>query len=174
MRSTDANYGTVAVAIHWISAVLILVLIVTGFFSGFSEDAATKASALRVHVPVAILVLLLTLWRVIWWWRFDRKPAPVDGVPVWQEAVARWTHRALYLLLFVLLGSGIAMSILSGLPNALFGPAELPELSSLPPRGAHGIAARVIAALVLLHAGAALYHHVVLKDPTLRRMLPGG
>lgn len=172
--STNERYSTVAVLIHWSTAVLIIVLLGSGFRSGFAEDAATKAAALRIHVPVAVLVLLLTIGRLIWWWRFDRKPAPLPGIPDWQETIARWTHRALYLLVLLLLASGIAMSAMSGLPFALFGDAELPNLSELPPRAGHGIGARLIAGLLILHAGAAFYHHWFLKDRTLRRMWFGG
>lgn len=170
MKSTPTRYGTTAIVIHWLSALLIIVLIGSGFRAGFSSDAATKAAALTVHVPVAGTVLLLTIFRLIWWWKLDTKPTPLPGIPTWQETVAKWTHRALYLLLFVLLGSGIAMSVMSGLPLALFGDAPLPELADFPPRAPHGIVARVLVALVVLHAAAALQHHFLLKDGTLRRM----
>ena len=170
MKSTTQRFGTVAVLIHWISAILIIVMIGSGFRSGFAEDAATKAAALRIHLPVAILVLLLTLGRLVWWWRFDRKPQPLPSVPEWQDSIARWTHSALYLLVLAMLASGIAMSIMSGLPDALFGTGAFPELAGLLPRAGHGIGARLIALVVVLHAGAALYHHWFLKDATLRRM----
>ena len=170
MKSTTSSYGGMAVTVHWVTAILVVVLIGSGFRSGFSADEAAKAAALRVHLPVAIAVLLLTLFRVIWWLRWDRKPEPLDGVPALQEAAAQWTHRFLYLVLFVLLGSGVALSMMSGLPMALFGEAPFPELESFAPRFPHGVAARVLVALVLLHAAAALYHHFGLKDRTLRRM----
>ena len=173
MKSTAERYGSVAVLIHWASAVLIIVLLGSGFRSGFAEDAATKAAALKIHVPVAVLVLLLTLGRLVWWWRFDKRPAPLAGLPDWQELIARWTHRLLYLVVLLLLASGIVMSAMSGLPAALFGDAPLPNFSDLPPRAGHGLGARLIAALVVLHAGAALYHHLFLKDGTLKRMWVG-
>ena len=172
MKSTAHRYGPVAIAIHWLSAILVIVLLASGFRSGFAEDAATKTAALRIHLPVAIALLALTLGRLIWWWRFDRKPAPLPEIPHWQDQVARWTHRALHVLILMMLGSGIAMSVLSGLPDALFGTAPLPVLDDLAPRAGHGIGARLIAAAILLHAGAALYHHFVLKDATLRRIWP--
>ena len=173
MKSHADGYGTVAVLVHWTSAVLILVLLGTGFRAGFSEDVAAKAAALRIHVPVALALLALTVFRLVWWWRADRKPVPLPGLPAWQEAAARWTHRALYLVILLLLASGIAMSALSGLPDALFGAAEFPALADLAPRAGHGIGARLLAALVVLHAGAALYHHWGLRDRTLRRMWLG-
>jgi cytochrome b561 len=170
MKSTANGYGSVAVTIHWLTAGLVAILIVTGFRAGFSTEAAAKVAALRIHLPVAVAVLLLTLVRLVWWWRFDRKPPLAEGVPDWQGATARWAHRLLYLLLLGLLASLIAMSVLGGLPDALFGTAPLPELSELPPRTGHGLAARLLVAVLLLHAGAALLHHIVLKDATLRRM----
>ncbi len=173
MKSSNHAYGTIARILHWLSALLIIVLIGSGFRSGFATDPEVKLAALRIHLPVAFAVLLLTAFRVVWWWQFDRKPAPLEGGAAWQEAIARWTHRALYALIFVLLASGIAMSVMSGLPDAVFGTAEMPELAELPPRIGHGLAARLIAAAALLHAGAALYHHWVAKDRTLTRMWSG-
>ncbi len=173
MKSSTTAYGTVARLIHWVSALLILVLLGTGFRAGYSEDLVAKAALLRIHLPVAGLVLILTLGRLLWWWRFDRKPQEVAGVAGWQAAAARWTHRGLYVLILAMLGSGIAMSVLSGLPDALFGAAPFPELGGLAPRAGHGIGARLIAAAIALHAGAALYHHFILKDRTLARMLTG-
>ncbi|WP_430450049.1 cytochrome b [Rhodophyticola sp.] len=170
IKSSESRFGVVAVSVHWISALLILVLLGSGFSAGYASDAETKAAILRVHLPVAVAVLLLTIARLIWWWRFDRKPSSVGGVAPWQDRIARWTHRALYVALLLLLASGIAVSILSGLPDALYGEAGFPELAELPPRVGHGIAARLLVGLVLLHAGAALYHHWVLKDGTLKRI----
>ena len=170
MTNSADGYSRPAILIHWASAFLILVLIASGFRSGYAEDAATKAAALRVHVPVAIIVLLLTVTRLGRWWRFDTKPAPMPGIPDWQETIARWTHKALYLFILLLLASGIAMSVMSGLPAALFGSAEFPNLADLPPRAGHGVGARLMLALVVLHAGAAAYHHLFLKDNTLKRM----
>ena len=65
------------------------------------------------------------------------------------------------------------MSVLSGLPATLFGTAPFPELADLPPRLGHRIAAIALSGLLAAHVGAALYHHLVLKDVTLRRMWRG-
>lgn len=169
-KSTADQFGKIGIGLHWISALLIIALLGSGFRAGFATDTSVKTAALQVHLPVALLVLVLTLARLIWWWRFDTKPGPVTGVPPWQDSIASWTHRCLYVVVILLLASGIAMSILSGLPSALFGSAAFPELAELPPRAGHGIGARVMVGLVVLHAGAALYHHLLLKDKTLKRM----
>ena len=54
-KSTTTKYGTVAATIHWLSALLILVLVGSGFRASGLEDAAAKAAVLRFHVPVGIL-----------------------------------------------------------------------------------------------------------------------
>jgi cytochrome b561 len=38
--------------------------------------------------------------------------------------------------------------------------------------GWHALAANAILVVAGVHAAAALFHHYILRDPTLRRMLP--
>ncbi|MCY3768016.1 MAG: cytochrome b/b6 domain-containing protein [Gammaproteobacteria bacterium] len=76
-KSTTDRYGAVAVTIHWLSALLILVMVGSGFRADAMEDPAGKAAILRVHVPVGMAVLLLTLGRIGWWLWADSKPASV-------------------------------------------------------------------------------------------------
>jgi cytochrome b561 len=66
LKSTSDQYGTVAVSIHWVSAVLVLILIGSGFRAANTVDPAAKAAILRVHVPIAIGVLALMLLRIVW------------------------------------------------------------------------------------------------------------
>jgi cytochrome b561 len=54
LKSTADHYGTMAVSIHWLSAVLILILIGSGFRAASTVDPAAKAAILRVHVPIAL------------------------------------------------------------------------------------------------------------------------
>ena len=74
LKSTSDHYGTVAVSIHWLSAILILVLIGSGFRAASTVDPAAKAAILRVHVPIALGGLLpdLRTWvppvRVYCWY----------------------------------------------------------------------------------------------------------
>lgn len=173
MAVVTEGYSPTTRALHWGSAALIVVLVGSGLRAGLSDDPAVKVQALQVHLPVAVLVLLLTVARLVRLLRWAAKPAPLASVPAWQAGLAHWVHRLLYAALLVLLASGIAMSVLSGLPDALFGAAPMPELSNLPPRLGHRIAAIALGLLLAGHIGAALYHHIVLKDATLRCMWRG-
>jgi len=63
-KSTADQYGTVAVTLHWLSALLIIALIGSGFRADGAEDVVSKTGLLRVHVPLGIAILLLTLGRI--------------------------------------------------------------------------------------------------------------
>ncbi|MQB40315.1 cytochrome b/b6 domain-containing protein [Rhizobium sp. ICMP 5592] len=175
MKSTPDRYGTVAISIHWISAILILALLGSGFRAANAMDATTKAGLLRFHIPVAITVLILTIFRIVWW-RFDRKPLPVKGSPAWQQRIARWVHVAFYIVILGMIASGIGMTVLSGAAPAVFSDAgaTLPNFTDYPPRAPHGLGAFLLVGLLIFHAGAALYHQFVRHDGLLRRMWYGG
>lgn len=172
LKSSPDRYGSVAIGVHWLSAALILLLLATGFRAADAPDALAKAALLRVHIPMAIAVLLLTVFRVFWWWRFDRKPAPLAELPPWQNALAHVIHLALLVIVFGMIASGIGMMVLSGAGPAVFGDpgAVMPDFHKVLPRAPHGLGARLLVALFILHAGAALYHHFVQCDATLKRM----
>ncbi len=78
-KSDPTRYGTVAVAIHWLSALVIVALLVTGFRIGQSTDTIAETEMLRFHAPMGFAILLLTLVRIVWWWKFDAKPAAVGS-----------------------------------------------------------------------------------------------
>lgn len=170
-KSTNNSYGWVPVTIHWVSAILILILLGSGFRAAGLEDVAAKTSGLRVHVIAGILILALTLTRIVWWLFVDRKPDPIP-MPSWQDRISRATHLLFYIVILGMTASGIGMLLLSqAMPIILGGSdAVLPNFWDYPPRPPHGVAARLMLALLALHAGAALYHHFFKKDGLLRRM----
>lgn len=171
-KSSDLHYGTVAVTLHWLSALLIIVLLGSGFRAGQTIDPVAKADILRFHAPLGITILLLTLARIVWWWRFDTKPAAIGSEPRWQEISAKTVHVLFYIVIIGMTASGIGMLVVSGAGPILLGGAEgtLPNFNLFLPRVPHGLGARAMVALLVLHAGAALYHHFVKRDVTLRRM----
>lgn len=172
LKSTPERYGAMIVTMHWLTALVMIVLIATGFRAASTVDPAAKAAILRVHVPIAIAVLALTVLRIGWWWGVDRKPDPVAGSPRWQERTARAIHLLFYVVIFGMIASGIGMIALSGAAPMIFGgeTALLPDFWKYPPRVPHGFGARLLLALVALHAGAALYHQFIRRDHLLRRM----
>ncbi len=171
-KSTSNHYGAIAVAIHWASALLIIGLLASGMRADDTADLADKAEILKIHAPLGISILALTLLRIVWWLTVDKKPEPVSRMPDWQGKVSRATHILLFVVILGMTASGIGMMILSGAREILFAgaPGPLPDFWNYPPRLPHAIGAKVMMFLVALHAGAAFYHQFFLKDGLLRRM----
>ena len=172
MKSSPTEYGSVAVTIHWLSAIVILAMLGSGFRAASLTDSAAKEAILMFHVPLGVLVLLLTLFRLFWWWRVDQKPAPVSDDPAWQTLSAKAIHVAFYVVILGMVVSGISTVLLSGAGDILSGTSEgpLPDFSQVLPRIPHGLGARLLLALLLLHGSAALYHHFIKKDGLIWRI----
>jgi cytochrome b561 len=125
---------------------------------------------LIAHIVLGLLVFALTLFRIVWWWRADKHPAPPADQPRWQRMTATIVHGLLYVLLILMATSGIATIASSGAIGAIASGAVLPDFSQLIPRVAHGIMSRLLLALFVLHVAAALYHQFVRRDHLLARM----
>lgn len=171
MKSSLNRYGLISIFFHWVSAAIILALIVLGFRAASTSDLALKASILRLHVPLGGLILVMTVVR-LFWRLIDRRPQDVPGTPAWQAATARGVHALLYVTLVVMGVSGVAMIAMSGAAAILFdgSPTRLPNFWDYAPRIPHGIGAFVLIALITLHVAAAVYHQFIKRDRLLARM----
>lgn len=175
LKSTPGRYGAIPVTIHWLAGIVILLALGSAFQAGNALDSDAKAAFLRIHIPASIIALLLTVFRIVWWWFFDKKPEPVQGLPVWQERLARGVHVAFYIVILGMVARGIGMIALSGAGPAVFGgtDASLPNFHQYLPRVPHGLGANLLVALLVAHVGAALYHHFIRRNGLLRRMWYG-
>ncbi len=171
IHSTNSRYGYVAVSIHWLSALLIIALLGSGFRAADTLDPVVKAGILRFHAPLGIAIGFLTVMRLVWWLIIDNNPSAIGEDPKWQKRIAKTVHVFFYVLIFGMTMSGVGMFALSGAASPVFeGTGRLPDFNLYPPRVPHGIGAVVMTALLVVHAGAALYHHFIKRDDTLRRM----
>ncbi len=171
-KSSPQRYGTVPIIIHWLSAIAILVMLSSGLSVANVRDETARVGILTVHVSVGIVVLLLTLMRLAWWIAVDRRPGHHRGIPGWQATVSQLVHYALYALIVLMLASGIALALLSGVVPGVFTGAvtTLPDFETLPPFIAHSFGAWAMIALVGLHTLAALYHQFWRRDRLMARM----
>jgi cytochrome b561 len=171
------RYGNVAQAIHWVTAILVLVAFLYG--PGGSEERVYSPARdfdRQLHETLGICVFGLVVMRVLWR-MVDRQPDPPQ-VSRWMGIAAKAVQWALYLLLFALPLTAIAGAWLEGHPLTLLGGVEIAPLLGL----SHDLGAKIatlhtwlgdaILWLAGLHALAALYHHFVLKDGVLASMLP--
>jgi len=173
-KSTSTHYGSVAVAFHWLTALLIVGLFASGLLAAGQTDPNAELALVRLHAPLGAGVLVLTLLRIVWWWIADRRPDSPSDLPDWQKFTAKAVHIGLYLVILVLASSGIATLILSGAIPAIVSGTTLPDLDTVLPRLVHDTAAKAMLALLALHIGAALYHQFIRRDRLMARMGLGG
>lgn len=172
------SFGRVTRALHWTPALLVLALLGLGTAIARMELSLSTLWLFSLHKSLGIAVLLLTALRLAWH-RVSPPPAPLPAPAPWQTALARAVHRTFYVLLVAIPLSGWIGSGASGLDVIVFGGLRLPPLvaPSIAVEDAafavHRLLTRLFAALVLLHAAAAL-HRARAGDGTLRRMLRGG
>jgi cytochrome b561 len=168
------RYHAALVALHWLLGFLILVSLFMGTFAlePIPNADPAKIDGLRGHMIAGALIGVLMILRLIVRSRTTHPPQATVGM-AWADAIAPWMHWALYVLVFVMVASGFAMSFMADLPAIVFGGSgqPLPETFSVYwPRAVHGIAAKLLFALIVLHTVAALYHQFVRGDGLLRRM----
>ncbi|MHC9084962.1 cytochrome b [Luteimonas sp. RIT-PG2_3] len=180
LKNTEHRWGGVSQALHWLVVLLILTLAIVGLTMGDLPRTPKYFWVYTAHKSLGITVLVLVLLRLLWRW-YAGAPHPVEGTPGWQHRIASVTHWLLYALILAMPLSGWLYDSASGLrPFKLFGLFTMPKLvgpnESIRTwsHNAHEILFWVLVALVVAHAGAAIYHHLFQRDATLARMLPRG
>jgi cytochrome b561 len=173
MNTRPTCYHGALVALHWLLAVLLLVALAMGTFAlkTVPNTSPDKILALQGHMIAGGLILLLTLARLVVRLKTEH-PAPATTGNALLDRLAPLTHWGLYVLVLMMAGSGVAMSVLAGLPGIVFGGVgNLPvNFDALPPRAVHGIVAKLLMLAIGLHIAAALYHQFVRRDGLLSRM----
>lgn len=185
LMNTAESWGWVQRLIHWFAAGLILFQLGLGFYMvNAVTDLFVRFDYTQTHKSWGFVAFALVLLRIVWR-AVNRRPAP-PAMPRWQHAASEGAHLALYILMIALPISGWLMASASplqdayGIRNEVFGLFELPdpfvpgsdEMEELL-KAIHLWSAFAIAAIVAVHAAAAVKHQVVDGDGLLRRMVTG-
>jgi cytochrome b561 len=177
LKNDPSRYGIVAQLFHWV----IVALIITQFVLANKADGLplgpTLIATLATHKSIGMTIFGLALLRLIWRW-FNPIPALPVSTPAWQRAAAHASHWALYGLILVTPIIGWLMSSARNFSVSWFGLVTLPDF--VEPNTAayevfhniHEILAMSLLVIALIHAAAALKHHLFDRDNVLRRMLP--
>ena len=174
-RNTQDGYGLVSISLHWLVAAAVVGLFVLGLWMvdlGYYHP--WYQSAPDIHKGVGVLLFGVMLARFVW---RSSNPGPAAIGSARQRKVAAWVHRTLYILMYMLMLSGYLISTADGRGINVFDLFSVPaSLSGV--ENQEDIAGRVheslafaLIALSALHALAALKHHFVDRDATLKRML---
>ena len=178
-RNSANNYGAVAKFLHWSIVILIIAQYVIAEAAEELPDGLDKFAMITRHKSLGMLLLGLAVLRILWKVSSKGLPAPVPMARP-QRIAAAAGHGLLYLLILAMPLSGWAMSSSANYPVTFFGLFQFPALvgeshdlhEAL--EEVHEVLFNAILVVAVLHALAAVYHHVWMKDDTLRRMLPFG
>lgn len=177
MNDTRAQFSRKTIALHWVIALAMIAMVVFGLVLEDMPRSENKSALLQLHKSIGVVVLALALWRIVWRLR-QGMPETVAKLTGPQTRLMHATHGFLLLCTLLLPLSGIVSSIGNARAINLFGYPFIPQLLAtknevLAKIGgtSHAILGKLIIAAIVLHVAAAVKHHVVDRDGTLRRML---
>jgi cytochrome b561 len=172
----DVSYNRPARIFHWLTVGLLVASFSIALSMTRMDAGDLKLRVYSWHEWVGITIFGLTIVRAVW--RLSHRPPPI--VLPWLERVgARLVYGAMYVVLIVQPIVGLVMSAAFGFRVVYLGILPLPQLVAEDHELAerldqiHFSLAMVLVALIVAHLAGVLYHHLVLQDGILRRMLPG-
>lgn len=167
-----AAYSRIARLLHWAMAVLII----GNLAGGLLHDIAPRL-IMPLHKSTGLLILALALVRI--GWRLTHRPPAFPAVMAgWERTLASVTHGLFYALIVVIPLSGWIMASAGDGPLDFYGLFPVMKFDVVKDSAlwdvaheGHELLAFAMIGLLVLHIGAALRHHFVLKDGMLARML---
>ena len=173
----NARYTVTAISLHWLLALGFVAMFCLGLYMSELPFSPSKLRIYSWHKWAGVSIFLLVMVRLSW--RLTHQPPALpESMPVLLRHAASGAHLALYILMLAVPLSGWMMSSAMGFQTVWFGVLPLPDLLAMDRAlgqdlvKVHAWLNYAMATLVLLHAGAALKHHVVDRDDVLKRMLP--
>ncbi|WP_293760250.1 cytochrome b [uncultured Aquitalea sp.] len=175
LKNSQHSYGRLARAFHWLSALAVIAALAFIEFKGIAPKGTPLRDFMKSgHFQAGLIVLLLLLPRLLW--RLGNRVPDISPAPHRHAMLlAHAAHWALYALMAALPLLGIAILQGNGKDVVLLG-MTLPVIFHIDPASArdlkelHETLGNVMLWLVILHAGAAIWHHRFVKDDTLTRL----
>lgn len=179
LRNTTQSYGSLSKAFHWFSAMLIIGLLGVGLYMEDLPPSFEKVELYALHKSFGMIAFGLAVLRILWS-VFNERPALIDGkMTALEKRLAKTVHRLLVVLIVLVPFTGWLQHAASAqrfedyllFPFPIFiAPNEsLKDAAAL----GHEIAGKLLLLALVLHVVGALKHHIIHRDATLRRMLPG-
>lgn len=173
----NSQYTATAKSLHWLMALLLIGLLVLGFYMAGLPLSPDKLRLYSWHkwagVTVFVLLGIRLLWRIA-----HRPPALPASMSASMQLAAHAGHFVLYALMIAIPLSGWLMSSAKGIQTVYFGVLPIPDLIGKDRElgdllgGVHEYLNWLFVAVLAGHVGAAFKHHYIDKDDILTRMLP--
>jgi cytochrome b561 len=175
--NTKNSYGWIAIFVHWLMALAIFGMLGLGLYMvELTYYDSLYKTLPHIHKSVGLILAAVLLFRVVWKVS-NAKPEAISGMSRFEKLSARIVHSLSYILIASIMTSGYLISTAEGAPVSIFGVIEVPAaITNIPEQEdiaglVHLSLAYTLIAIVVLHAAAALKHHFINHDNTLRRML---
>lgn len=168
------RYSDTAIALHWVSALLVFCGFGLGLFMTGLEISPAKLRCYAWHKWIGVTVFLVAAARLAW--RARTPPPAMPPMPPWQAQAARAVHALLYALMLAIPVSGWVYSSATGVSVVYLGLVPLPDLVAKDKALAsallvvHQALNATLACAVLLHVAAAVKHQWRDRDGLLGRM----
>jgi len=177
LRDSRSGYGLITIILHWVCATLIIFLFGLGvYMRGLDYYSPWYHRGPALHIALGLLVFTLMSTRLLWR-ASSRSLDPIPTIDKTSLLAAQFVKILLYLSVFIICITGYLITTGEGKSADFFNIFSVPatlELSSdnIDLSGKiHKYLAWGLIAIALLHASAALFHHVIKRDKTLVRML---
>lgn len=160
--------------IHWVSTLLILVLIYTGINMEELLVSENKFTLYRIHFTMGIAVFIVTIVRIIALFK-DERPANLYPQNTIKHKLTKWVQNGFYIIISWLCVSGIISICVEGiLPSLKSGDWNLlPEITAdglSPIMLSHHIIVKLFFLLLVFHISGFLLHLIKNKEKTLSRI----
>ncbi|MBX3429179.1 MAG: cytochrome b [Hyphomonadaceae bacterium] len=177
--NTKGGYGWLAIALHWLAAIAVIAMLVTGFQAGFAGDAgdrAARSALMGLHISIGASVILILLARVVSSY-LQPRPTPPEQAPFLQF-LSSATHQVLLLAILLQVVSGPLAVWSGGRAIHVFDLFSLPSPFAARNQGIHEIAETLhaigrwaLVGAISLHVLGALKHVIIDRDGVMRRIL---
>ena len=170
------TYDNVAIALHWATALLVVANFTLAQTWDWFAKPVTELME-DTHMSFGVLLTAAIVARLIWRWIPGHQVSSLETG--WVKTASKGVHYLLYGLLAAEAALGFAFRWGAGRPMEFFGLPIPPLIGAIDRalrndlREIHEWVGWAIIVIAALHTAAALYHHYVLKDRVLKRMLPG-
>ncbi len=176
LKNTIHQFGWLSIILHWLMAIGLIAIYFLGIYMVDLDYYDTWYNqGPEIHKAVGIILTAMLIFRVAWIYS-HHKPEPIEQRAV-LRTLAKLAHMALYTLILLLIVSGYLISTSKGQGINIFSLFEVPATLLVSSTNSqflgktHDVLASVFIAMTLLHTTAALVHHFIFKDNTLKRIL---
>ena len=173
IRNDNSTYGALARIFHWLTFLILLIQLPLGLYLDNLEFSEFKLTVENAHIIIGMSIFYITLLRMIW--KF-MSPKPItSAVNKLQLIVSKAVHGLFYITLLLITISGVLKLLLSGEEvNLIISKVYIDYLNydlADQFQTVHVISAYFLILLFTIHLGAVVYHHLIQKDPILKKML---